>query len=374
MLHSTSDRTKLRALTVFCTMFFSVILSACIDTKDKDNERNQNPRVESSIIRNLSGTVAVGAPAVGTVTVIDADGNTQSSQSDASGNYTINLADMSGPYLIRAVPADSALPEMYSFATGAGIANVTPFTQLALFLAYRTSLQTAFDSWSTLSANWKRADLEDALAQINANFHDALLNAGVDPNTYDFFTTPFAADHSGIDAFLDGYSVSVDSSGNTYEITDTSGQAVTFDENVDTTDYYIGASFIPDNSALWSYTITTISDGRESTSTQDGWPGYLIPWNLERFNEYYWSALSAIPKEVSTCENNPQANCSISFEVTQLESSYDVIGNGEIGTRVTATGAYSWRISGWYQYSVLPRQDIDETHSWSYTWVWERTQ
>ncbi len=355
-------------------------MTACstseLDAVNNNDYNGEKSRTETSstITRELTGTVAVGAPVAGKVTIVDANGNTDSTQSDASGNFTINLAGRPGPYLIRSEPDNGALPAVYSYATGAGVANITPFTQLALFLAYHADLNSAFDTWTTLAASWNRDKLEQAMATINANFAVDLQNAGVDPKFYDFFTQPFNADHTGIDAFLDNYAVSLNDAAKGYKISDSSGQPVTFDESVDTTDYYIGARFVPDNTGTWTYTWTSVVDGKEKTSDPVTVQSYFVPWSQERNNELFWNSLANNPKTVSYCEQDADVSCKITIEITQMESTYDVVGNGEVGTVVTASAAYAWKVSGWYQYKNIPiRQNIDESHSWSYAWRWERT-
>jgi hypothetical protein len=293
--------------------------------------------------------------------------------SNANGAYSVNLEGRRGPYLIRIVPDDASLPIMYSYATGSGVANITPFTTLALFLAYRINLEAAFSAWTTTVSNWSRADLEQALAKINANFETDLLNAGVDPTLYDFFTASFNADQTGIDAFLENYNVSIDFNNNSYDITDSSSQPVTFDENIDTTGYYIGAWFVPEGTAQWQLTYTYNINGVESTLTYPIlYSGNDIPWNQDRFNETFWNNLANYESQTITCDESPNVQCNITYEVTRLESNYEVIGNGEVGTVVTASAAYSWSMNGYIQYTGQPRQDIDYSYSWSFSWSWER--
>ena len=353
------------------SLWLTLFLSACgpTDTQTDSTDPGDNT---PTINRELSGTAATGAPVAGTITVVDANGVTSTTQSDATGAYSLNLEGRPGPYLIRVEPNDTSLPIMYSYATGSGVANITPFTTLALYLAYQADLANAFTNWATMYANWRRADLEKAVSTINANFNTDLLNAGVEPTTYDFFTTPFVADHTGIDAFLDNYSVSVNFTNNTYEITDSSGQAVTFDANTDTTGYYIGALFPPPDGALWKFTSKTVYDGTETTQ-EFFVASDIIPWNEERFKETFWDNVALQSKQVINCDGNPSVSCDITVEVTGVGSDYQITGNGEVGTLITASANYSISVTGYIATGVT-YQNIDESHSWSYTWSWERTQ
>ena len=353
------------------SLWLTLFLSACgpTDTQTDSTDPGDNT---PTINRELSGTAATGAPVAGTITVVDANGVTSTTQSDATGAYSLNLEGRPGPYLIRVEPNDTSLPIMYSYATGSGVANITPFTTLALYLAYQADLANAFTNWTTMYSNWRRAGLENAVSIINANFSTDLLNAGVEPTTYDLFTTPFTADHTGIDAFLDNYSISINFTGSTYEIIDSSGQPVTFDASIDTNGYYIGALFTPPAGALWTLTLKTVYDGAETTSTQVNTSDF-IPWNEERFKETFWDSVALQSKQVIHCDGSQGVVCEITVEVTGAGSDYQVTGNGELGTLITATANYSISITG-YIISGLSRQDINESHAWSYTWSWERTQ
>jgi hypothetical protein len=371
-MHDTHNY-KTRFVSLFFIFLFLVLITACGgggDGTPEDGSENPNP---STINRPLSGTVAMGAPVEGTITIVDADGNTFSAQSDANGDYTVNLEGRSGPYLIRVEPNDSNLPIMYSYATSSGIANITPFTTLALFLAHKMDLEDAFIDWTTTASGWKRAQLEQALAKINANFSTGIQNAGADPTIYDFFTVPFDANQTGMDAFLENYNVSVDFGSLTYDISDSSGQAVAFNENIDTTGYYIGAAFIPDDAALWTFTLTYIIDDQENTVTYPNVSSNSIPWSEERFNEIFWNGLAGSNAQTFNCDDYENVDCSITWQVTKLEAKYNVEGNGEIGTEVTGEASYNWSMTGYIEYPDQPRQDIDESHTWTYSWKWKRT-
>ncbi len=351
----------------------ALILFAC-----SGGDSDLSPKTDltsPTVNRQLSGTVAVGAPVEATLTIIDREGGTLVVDSDAEGRYSINLKAHPGPYLIRIEPKDRSVPVMYSYASGAGTANATPFTTLALVLAYESSLTSAFSDWENLASDWQRADLEQALARINANFDDELQSiAGVDPSLFDFFTTEFVADSSGIDAFLDEFTPEVDPDTATFTvIRDSSGTAVAFDNNINTTGYYIGARFVPVDTASWELTWTTNINGQTTSITFPTWlPSGEIPWRREQFDELYWGSLSELGSSIDTdCSDDPDTQCNIVVTVSRLDSSYDITGNGEVGTLITGSVGYDWRISGWVKSGGI-RQAIDQSYSWALSWRWER--
>ena len=127
-----------------------------------------------------------------------------------------------------------------------------------------------------------------------------------------------------------------------------------------------------DDTALWTFTLTYIIDGEEKTVTLPNVSSNSIPWSKERFNEIFWNGLANSETKTINCDSDPNVDCNITWQVTQLEAKYDVVGNGEIGTVVTGEATYNWSITGYIQYTNQPRQDINESHSWTYSWKWER--
>lgn len=104
-----------------------VIVSGCDSSSD-----GGNPPATTS---TLSGTVATGAPVAGVVHVIDRNGNRNKATIGADGRYALSVSDMTAPFLIMAVPVSG--DPLFSFANAANIkANITPLTNLSLFLAH----------------------------------------------------------------------------------------------------------------------------------------------------------------------------------------------------------------------------------------------
>jgi len=367
---ATSVYTKTGSLPVVTIILFAMLLTACGAEETTDHDLDSSLSIP--INRMLTGTVAVGLPVKGDVIIIDTDGNTLNTQSDKNGTYVISLDGRPGPYLIRVEPDDSNFPTLYSYATDSGVTNITPFTTLALFLAYEGDFADSFNDWATIHSNWSRIDLEQAHAKINANFSTELQNSGVDPVVYDFFTVPFEANQTGIDAFFDSYNVSFDYNARTYDITDSSGQPVAFNENIDTTDYYIGARFIPEDASNWELTWTPEFNGQQGATMVSYHSGNNIPWSKERFNEIFWETLATTPSQTIICNENPNIFCNIDTRVTQLNTHYDVIGNGEIGTIIKGSGIYHSTMNGWFQQNGQSRQNINQSASHSFSWNWER--
>ncbi|VAW85039.1 hypothetical protein MNBD_GAMMA17-309 [hydrothermal vent metagenome] len=367
----------LRSIRVLLVMLATLLLVACIDGEDDSPSGNQvvDPPATTGVAMTLEGTVAVGAPVAAVLTIVDRRGNTLVVESNASGEYSVNLEGRPGPFLIRVVPKDSSLAVMYSFASGSGVANATPFTTLALFLAFGNGLEAAFNDWASSAGSWDRRDLEQALAVINANFDEELSGiAAVDPLRFDFFTTPFAADSTGIDRFLDGFTVSVDLSGDTYVIRDSSGSKIPLDRDISTEGYFIGALFIPHEGGTWEFSLNTTING-DTTSNTFEVPTEVVPWREEHLLPTFWPVYDSLlrAENLTNCEDEPEVQCDIRITLTRFDRSFDVIGGGGVGTLVTGAFSVSWLVSGWFDAVGAPRQTINEPVDMSVSWRWFRT-
>ncbi len=92
----------------------------------------------------------------------------------------------------------------------------------------------------------------------------------------------------------------------------------------------------------------------------------------EQFDELYWDSLSQLGSGIVTdCSDDPRVRCSIAVTVSRLDNNYDISGNGEVGTLITGSVGYNWRITGWME-SSSTRQTINESYSWAFGWRWER--
>jgi len=377
---SISKNRKNRLLLYLITILFAALVAACGgDGGDPETGGTPTPPPPVTVTRTLTGTAATGAAVEGTVTIIDADGNTLITQTDTTGAYSINLGGNSGPYLIRIVPNNNTLPVLYSYATNSGVANITQFTSLALVLAFQ-NLSDAFANWTTVRPNWSRAELDQALATINANFSPALQIAGVEPTRYDLFTASFDANQTGIDAFLDNYTVTLDYATNGYTITNNgTGEDFILNTEIDRNGYYIGmnATFNPVGTSVWQLTTTETDNGVQMPPeihtieyTID-----TIPWSKERFEELFWGTVPPPTTQTVNCSDIANVTCDMTISVTQLDTNYNITGTGEINTIIESSAAFSWSLSGTIQGFVngIPfSQDINETNSWSYIWTWKR--
>ncbi len=142
----------------------------------------------------LSGTAATGAAIFGKVSIFGANGGIVADvQTDSSGKYSADVSGLTPPFCVCVIPDDSSKSTQYSYATGAGTANITPLTTLTLYYANgeQNPEQLADAStWPAASQNVAAA-VPDILATVNANFASLFSAQGFDASSYDFFTSQF---------------------------------------------------------------------------------------------------------------------------------------------------------------------------------------
>jgi hypothetical protein len=170
----------------------------------------------SSLLGGLvaSGAIVPNAPGY----ILDAATGTKTDfGTDSTGRYSVSLAGQSGPFLIRVFGTSStgAPLDMYSIASTTnfgGTINVTPLTNVILGYAgggltsgLETSCTATIASCPTL-LNTILANLTSANTTVFNNIPGTVLGTGgqfVIPAGFNAFTTPFTANHTGIDGFMD---------------------------------------------------------------------------------------------------------------------------------------------------------------------------
>lgn len=157
----------------------------------------------------LTGTAATGAAIAGaTVTATNAAGTTATAVTGADGRFTLNIGD-AAPYVLSTTDASGKV--WYSFAAQAGTANITPLTTLALLDANANRpLADLVRGWA--SARVSADAVLAAAAKVNAHLRTQMTAQGLNPNTYNLFTTAFSANQTGFDAVLDATRISLDCS------------------------------------------------------------------------------------------------------------------------------------------------------------------
>ncbi len=181
----------------------------------------------------VNGTAATGAAFVGVVNIYGSNGGTITDiPIDSSGNYSADVTGLSAPYFISAVASSANAAKLFSWAGSPGVANVTPFTTLAMFYANGgQDPALLINSWPANSANVS-ANLPNSKAIVNANFKgvfsaiNPLLNT--DFSTYDIFSSQLVIGDT-FDQILDMSKITTTGSSPVITV---NGSTFTFDPNI----------------------------------------------------------------------------------------------------------------------------------------------
>lgn len=167
----------------------------------------------------LKGTVAAGAPIIGTVTIKDANGTIRPTPIEANGKYKVDVTGLVAPFKLRAQGHVGSIDvDLYSAAMTAdigGTVNITPFTDLIVAQIAGEVASSYFARADTSKLTQDALDKEKA--RVSAILKDVLTAAHVD-TAIDLFRTSFNADHTGFDQVMDVIKVTVDPSTGAAEI------------------------------------------------------------------------------------------------------------------------------------------------------------
>jgi hypothetical protein len=157
----------------------------------------------SSKPNTLGGTAAKGAAiSLAAVTVVGANGATVSTATLADGTFSADLTGLTPPYLLRVDTGGGNF--LYSAGFDAGIANLTPFTDLIVRDWYQLQNLNVDTEFLVPTVPLPGAAEIQVLKNLVDTLVDGwLIRTGTDPVTFDLLTTPFAADGTGIDVVLD---------------------------------------------------------------------------------------------------------------------------------------------------------------------------
>jgi hypothetical protein len=215
-----------------------IIFGGCSGSGSDDE-----PAVVVPVTVELSGTVATGAPLdTAVVTAVNTQGQSAGPVNvNPDGTYTLSVNE-GAPYLLKAYsqPDDVTL---FSYSAGNTLANITPLTNLALFVAagLDSDLGGLYNTWQTNPI--AESDVTTATRLVNANFVDLCDANHVDAGTYNFFETPFSTDGAGIDGVLDALEIAIDPEAPTIDTMiniAVSGETnIIFDPYADISEFYL---------------------------------------------------------------------------------------------------------------------------------------
>jgi len=194
-----------------------ITLSGCGGGSSTDSGGGSPPAVSTA---SISGTAAAGLPLVGTVTVKDANGRTQTVDIGNNGSYTVDVTGMAAPFMLRAEgTAGGTTYKLHSGATTTdvnGNINITPLTDLIIANVAGRLAASYFDGGDFGSLTLDEISAETSA--LKAKLQSVLKVMGVDAGI-DLLRTPFSPLADALDKALDVISVSIDPGTNIATIT-----------------------------------------------------------------------------------------------------------------------------------------------------------
>jgi hypothetical protein len=212
----------------------SAALAACGGSSNSSSG-NPPPVPPAPVAVVFTGTAAVGAPLVGTVTVKDSAGATKTVQIGTNGAYSVDVTGMTGPFVFRASgSANGQTFTVHSVATSADASGKINITQLTDLVAANVGGQLAQDYFDQFEKNGNAANatvtaINAEVAKLKEKLQPVLTALGVDANA-DLLRTPFTPLSSPLDTALDTIHVSVDPTTAVATISTTANSTVITDD------------------------------------------------------------------------------------------------------------------------------------------------
>lgn len=231
----------------------------------------------------VTGVAAAGAPLVGTVYLKDSSSPSKELTTTiaADGSFSFDVTNLTKPYLLKAVGTSGGTSyTLYSLVTDAGVANITPLSHLTVQQAAAgADMSNIYNTLTSASLQSIASQLATALSGIQTLLQPLLAEyavAGVNP-----ITTPFAADHTGLDGLLDHIKLEV--AGTAVTIKNSATNAVIFTAQVNNIlNGTITVGNIPTATfAVTPATATVIAGGQVNlTATINGVVTTDVIWNV----------------------------------------------------------------------------------------------
>lgn len=192
-----------RALLAGSAALAAMALAACSGGGAGPVATASNPAAQT-----IKGTAAVGTPLANANVTLTCASGSASTQAGADGNYSASF-DFTAPCIITASGTNNGQPVvLHSVAPKAGVANVTPLTDLLVTtLASEVGASSAQALSSQLSIPKVQTTLTSPVTLTDAQntvIKIVTEAGGSASSSANFLTTPFiAGSHSGADADLD---------------------------------------------------------------------------------------------------------------------------------------------------------------------------
>ncbi|MEE9494398.1 MAG: Calx-beta domain-containing protein [Gammaproteobacteria bacterium] len=312
-----------------CVLVFAVMLQAC-------GGGGTSATGPGDIIgTGIRGTAAVGtALANAEITVKSKTGEVKTGTTGANGEFEINKLQGTGPYLLRAAKGNNEY--LYSIAhKGADnliTRNIHPYTDLIVRNWYARegqNIETAFAGTTPINSIPTQAQIDQIKNEIQGIVAQILERNSVTGS--DLLSTPFVANNSGFDAFLDQSPVTIINN----QITIVFIEPVTNVQNTIINNVALNTDFtvtedtpptVPQNVTAAAVSDTELRVSWEASTDDKGVAGY---------NVYRDGNLAATTPHLSFIDTGLVAGTQYSYEVEAIDSRQHVSAKSVASTPVS---------------------------------------
>lgn len=194
-----------RYLRIFLVLMASIGMVSCSSDGDGIDGSGEKPKLPS-----ITGIAAVGSPIINAKLVLKSrKGKLITTKTKSDGSYDIDVAGFEYPFIMQVEKPGGEY--LLSVATSAGTANIHPLTDLIIrnwFQSNDLDVSGIFDNETALTiqpTSKQISDIESVVEEIaKFSFSDFEI-----PENFDLIRTPFEADGTGFDHYLDNAKVTI---------------------------------------------------------------------------------------------------------------------------------------------------------------------
>jgi len=280
----------------------------------------------------VSGVAATGSPMAGDVTLKDSAGKTATAKIAQNGTYSVDLSGLKAPYLLQAAASNGK--KYYSFADGAGRANINPLSSAIVANAAgvadpATAFSTADQAMLTKIKNGLPAsttNMKTRLAQLLSRYNVE----GLDP-----IKGYYEANHQGLDGMFDDADIQI--SNGTIKIKNRKSNNDCFTGNLsdDKNDIYDEGKIPQPAGAPTAPTITATADVGQNSIT---WPAVAGAKSYNLYFSNYSGVSSATGTKISDV-TSPYTHTGLTAGTPYyyVMTASNAAGTSAASTRATAT-------------------------------------
>lgn len=200
-------------------------MPSAVKSKVKELDKKVKEKKEEAITVQISGTAAKGKPIASvTVSIKDANGSPKSGTTGTDGKFTADVTELTFPCLLKVTEGTTTY---FSVANSSGTCNIQPFTDLVVRAYFRsnrgiTDMNNAFENNYDSLGTLPSSEVVNAIKATVVNIIGSILERqGINPLTYDMFTTPFDANSTGFDKAIEETQITANVTFSTVTIKDT---------------------------------------------------------------------------------------------------------------------------------------------------------